>query len=389
MEPFPKRIMEGKVVLVLPSNHTSNQTPGLDEVFYNPNAKVVRDLSIIVCETFARQTGGYVKMADGMCGVGARGIRVAAEAPGVHEVHLNDIHELSVKAAIMAAKENGVAEKCKFSNDEVCRFLISHATRGGRFEIVDIDPYGTPAPYLDCALRPVRDGGLAGITSTDTAVLCGVYPRVAYRRYGGYSLRGEIGRELGIRLLLSSLAHQGGRMDLGLDPLFSLFMRNHVRIYARVRTSASLADRNLDSMGYVLECNACGSRSTTKGESKSCERCGGRETRVAGPLWVGPIHSKDFLRSCLSISEEMGPYLKSARKILEVAHGEEDILGYFDLDRVTRKIGLMSLSMTKVIDLLREHGYRASRSSIEPKGIKTNASYDEFLSLVKTSFPRP
>jgi tRNA (guanine26-N2/guanine27-N2)-dimethyltransferase len=41
------------------------------------------------------------------------------------------------------------------------------------FDVVDLDPYGTPAMFLDSAMQSVKDGGLMLITATDMAVLCG------------------------------------------------------------------------------------------------------------------------------------------------------------------------------------------------------------------------
>lgn len=41
------------------------------------------------------------------------------------------------------------------------------------FDVVDLDPYGTPAMFLDSAMQSVKDGGLMLVTATDMAVLCG------------------------------------------------------------------------------------------------------------------------------------------------------------------------------------------------------------------------
>lgn len=41
------------------------------------------------------------------------------------------------------------------------------------FDVVDLDPYGTPSQLLEPAVEAVADGGLLCVTATDTAVLCG------------------------------------------------------------------------------------------------------------------------------------------------------------------------------------------------------------------------
>ncbi len=43
-----------------------------------------------------------------------------------------------------------------------------------RFDVVDLDPYGSPATFLDGAVQSICDGGLLLVTCTDMAVLCGM-----------------------------------------------------------------------------------------------------------------------------------------------------------------------------------------------------------------------
>jgi tRNA G26 N,N-dimethylase Trm1 len=47
----------------------------------------------------------------------------------------------------------------------------------GSFDVIDIDPYGTAAPFLDGACMAVTQGGLLSITCTDMPVLSGVQVR--------------------------------------------------------------------------------------------------------------------------------------------------------------------------------------------------------------------
>lgn len=55
---------------------------------------------------------------------------------------------------------------------------------------VDLDPYGTPSPFLDAAVQSVADGGLLLCTATDMAVLCGNNAEVCYSKYSRPSLHG-------------------------------------------------------------------------------------------------------------------------------------------------------------------------------------------------------
>lgn len=49
--------------------------------------------------------------------------------------------------------------------------------------MIDLDPYGTAAPYLDGAVQAVKSGGLLCITCTDMRVLSGGQADLCYSRY--------------------------------------------------------------------------------------------------------------------------------------------------------------------------------------------------------------
>ena len=39
-----------------------------------------------------------------------------------------------------------------------------------RYDVVDVDPYGSASPFLDATIQAAENGGLLCITSTDSAV---------------------------------------------------------------------------------------------------------------------------------------------------------------------------------------------------------------------------
>jgi tRNA G26 N,N-dimethylase Trm1 len=51
-----------------------------------------------------------------------------------------------------------------------------------RFDVVDLDPCGTPAPFLAAAVRAVAPGGLLCVASTEDSA---VDRAATCRRYGG------------------------------------------------------------------------------------------------------------------------------------------------------------------------------------------------------------
>ena len=68
-----------------------------------------------------------------------------------------------------------------------------------RFDVIDLDPYGSPTPFLDAAVQSVADGGLLCITATDMAVLCGNTPETCYTKYGAISLKTKACHEFALR----------------------------------------------------------------------------------------------------------------------------------------------------------------------------------------------
>lgn len=60
-----------------------------------------------------------------------------------------------------------------------------------RFDVVDLDPYGSAAGFLDAAVQSVTDGGLLAVTCTDSGVLCGNHVEVGLAKYGSVTLKAQ------------------------------------------------------------------------------------------------------------------------------------------------------------------------------------------------------
>ena len=79
----------------------------------------------------------------------------------------------------------------------MCRiFMIKNRDFKKRFSIIDLDPYGSAAPFLDSAVQSLADGGLLMITCTDMAVLCGNHSETCHAKYGSISLRSKCCHEM-------------------------------------------------------------------------------------------------------------------------------------------------------------------------------------------------
>jgi len=372
------RTVEGRTTFLVPQSSLTEKVPPKAPAFFNPAARLNRDLSMLAYRAYAPSLG-HKTFADSFTGIGARGLRVAVEIPEIEQVYGNDANSIAIGAAKKAAKINSVEDKCHFSIDEVCKFLLHGDNDGERFGIVDLDPFGTPARHIDCVLRAVLDGGLISITATDTAVLCGVYPEVCLRRYYGRPLNNSYGNETAIRLLLSLIALTASRLELSIRPLFVHATMHYMRVYASVSVSSSEANDVFDKIGYVMHCFQCGHRFKA-GEyaNTKCELCGSA-MRVGGQLWAGPFHSKEFVKKMLEQNPD-----RQSKKVLDAAAEEASgIPYYFRADEISEKLRTNPHSVQKIIEKLGSAGFIASRAALNTGAFKTDARIDQILNILK------
>jgi len=377
MEEFVKTI-EGRTILMVPKSSLTAKVPSKMPAFFNPAARLNRDLSIIAYRAFAAPFGKKKTFADSFTGIGARALRVAVEVPEIEQIYCNDINHVAIEAAKEAALLNSVACRCHFSVDEVCKFLLKGNKDGDRYSIVDLDPFGTPARYIDCVLRSVLDDGLVSITATDTAVLWGVYPKVCLRRYYGRPLNNAYGNQTAIRLLLSLLALTASRLELSIHPIFVHATKHYLRVYAKMSVNSSQANDVYNSIGYIMHCFHCGHRFNTKEyEKRKCDLCDS-VLAVGGQLWTGSLHDKEFVKKMLEQGSD-----KQCKKVLEAAMEEaSEIPYYFRADEIASKLRSNTLSVHRIVEKLHVNGFTASKTALNTDAFKTNARIDSILAVL-------
>lgn len=378
--------IEGRTKLLVPASSLSGKVPPKVPAFFNPLAKFNRDVSILIYKTFVPEIKKNPKsFGDSLGGIGARALRVAVEVPQLQEIYINDINTAAIDAAKKAAEINLVRQKCTFSTEEVIGFLTKHAKK--RFAVVDLDPFGSPSAYVDCLLRSVNNGGMVSITATDTAVLCGVHPRVCMRKYYGRPLNNHYARETALRLIISLIAVIAARLDLVIDPIFVHANLHYMRVYVVVTVSRRDANSVFDGIGYLRDCGKCGNRNAiTEFNRDSCELCGSTYG-FAGCLWIKRLFDKDFVKKMiylLDTENELASTSHCLKKFLFTCVEElDDIPFYFLSDEIASRIRKNPDPMQKIIEQLRSIGYRASRTSLDANGFKTDAGIDQILNLLK------
>ena len=263
-------VKEGKAEVLFPQN-----------VFYNPVQEFNRDLTIAVISEFAREkymlkdeevkkgdktaeiitmeTDGTsekvensttqdkndtviesgkkyengIKILEGLSASGLRSVRFGLEIPGVNSIVANDFDKNAVEVIDKNIKKNNLEELMTSSCDDAAMVMYKHKNVKDRFDVIDLDPYGSPSQFLDSTVQAVSDGGLLCITCTDAAVLCGNAGETCYSKYGAMSLRSKYCHEMGVRIILQCIESHANRYSRYIVPLISLSIDFYFRVFVR------------------------------------------------------------------------------------------------------------------------------------------------------------
>eukprot|EP01038_Epipyxis_sp_PR26KG_P007247 gene7247-9879_t len=181
-----------------------------------------------------------VTVLDALAATGLRSIRYVKEIPLLSNVTINDLLLEATQAAKANCIHNNVDEsKYTICNRDAIMLMYENREHEHNFDVVDLDPYGTAAPFLDSAVQAVSsDGGLLCVTCTDMTVLSGNYPEVCFAKYGSMPLKGaKYLHELSLRILLNSIENAANKYKRHIVPWLSLSVDFYVRVFVRVYES--------------------------------------------------------------------------------------------------------------------------------------------------------
>ncbi|KAK3898254.1 S-adenosyl-L-methionine-dependent methyltransferase [Staphylotrichum tortipilum] len=268
------------------------------------------------------------------------------EIPFLTSVTANDILKKAAEAIERNATHNGLSDKIKVSVDDALAHMYDTVVRelrraapsskhksapSEKYDVIDLDPYGAAAPFLDAAVQAVRDdGGLLCVTCTDSGVWASNgYPEKCYSLYGGVPVKGWFSHEVGLRLILHTIETSAAKYGLAMEPLLSLHIDYYCRVFVRIRKAPAMVKFQGGKNMMVYNCDTgCGAWVTQplmknkpspnkKGSgifykhgftraptaNTSCEHCGST-MHLAGPMYGGRIHSPEFIKSVIAEAEE-------------------------------------------------------------------------------------
>jgi tRNA (guanine26-N2/guanine27-N2)-dimethyltransferase len=389
---FPSEIIkEGKVEVLVPKLSAygvvpSDYAPSRAPVFYNPVMEFNRDLSVLAFRAYQRLVNQEISICEPLTSQGIRGIRYASEIENVAHVLLSDINHHAYELAQHNIEHNNLQNKITLKHKDANSVLSSNASPKKRFNIIDIDPFGTPVPYLDSAFRALKNKGLIAATATDLAPLCGVHAKACIRKYGGKPMRTEYCHELAVRLLAGCMAQMAAKHDIGIKILFSHSTNHYIRAYAQIEYGCKKADESLKNTGYILHCPNCLHRETTQQpfNNTTCPECNTKMDH-AGPLWTNNINDETYINQILT--ENQTTTFKNNNKInklLTTIKTEANApITYYVLDKVCKKLNLPATSTQATLTALQNSNYQAVQTHFNPRGIKTNASAIALQEILK------
>ncbi|KAI9509622.1 N2 N2-dimethylguanosine tRNA methyltransferase [Russula earlei] len=375
---------------------------------------------------------------EALSATGLRSIRYAKEIPLVRYVIANDLSPLATAAMTRNVELNGLGGtatdgNCPDADSDATRrpegkgkvrvnegdariLMYSHAPERNRVDVVDLDPYGTAAPFIDAGVQCVVDGGLLCVTCTDLSVLAtNNYPEKCYSNYGGVSVKAEYSHEAALRLVLHTIATSAARYGRYIEPLLCLSIDFYVRMFVKVQTAPIQVKKVASQTSVYYVCSGCQSfheqpfgRMTEKVNDRGgkanilfkthvgppvpekCPECGS-PLHIAGPMWNGRIHDPQFVGRVLEHLEcSEDNYGTSARMkgMLTVAKEELAVPFYFTPSRVASFFHCTCPSLDEIASALLHAGHQVSRSHAAPGSLKTTATrrdlHDVYRCWVKT-----
>src|SRR5574341_777189 len=220
-----KIITEGSTRVEVPvPDENSSFPPSSAAVFYNPAMRMNRDIAVAAIACFSKNNPDYTYL-DALSASGIRGLRIAIEV-GLGTT-MSDWDETSFEL---------IKKNIDLNNLSNCNALKRNANvvmLDNSFDIIDLDPFGSPAPFLDAASFSAKR--LLCITATDTAPLCGAHKKAGIRNYAAVPLKTDYYPEMGVRILMGALARTLVKYDKAMVPLLSYASAHYYRRFAAVK----------------------------------------------------------------------------------------------------------------------------------------------------------
>ncbi|CAI8594215.1 unnamed protein product [Vicia faba] len=344
------------------------------------------------------------RVLEALSASGLRALRYAREVEGIGQVVALDNDPASVEACRRNIQFNGSVAISKVES-HLADARVYMLANPKEFDVVDLDPYGSPSVFLDSAVQAVADGGILMCTATDMAVLCGGNGEVCYSKYGSYPTKGKYCHEMALRIVLASIESHANRYKRYIVPVLSVQKDFYLRVFVRIYTSASAMKNTPLKLSYVYQCTGCDSfhlqplgRASTKNASvrylpgfgpvvpQDCTDCG-KKFIMGGPIWSAPIHDQEWVASIITDVNRMKssyPAYEHISAILNTISEElPDVPLFLSLHNLCATLKCTSPSAVIFRSAVINAGYRISRSHVCAIGLKSDAPMDVIWDIMR------
>ena len=377
------------------------------KVFYNKKMEINRDVSCLAANAYNNLYGQKdLIIVDCMAASGISTIRMIKECNNIKKIYINDINPIAIDLIHKNIKLN----KLELGKPEIiisqkdANFLFSEIEQNKflrldnshkKPNVISIDPFGTPNLYIDSALKAIQKiHGLICITATDTAVLFGIRPKACIRKYMAKPIHTEYCKEIGARILVHFIARIANINNLGIIPILTFYSNHFIRVFALTIKDKNEISKNFINYGFIIHCNNCEYRTSIQNSllnlPHNCPNCGESEKLdYAGPLWVGKIHESSFVEELMSLNSKFDySNKKKINKILTLILNEIDMpISYINIHKLCQKLKLSNVPrMDKILDLIKEKGFKASRTHFDFTSIKTDINLELLKNLLLEKF---
>ncbi len=330
---------EGKAKIKIAKGKITSKLP----IFYNPVMKFNRDLSILLLNSINKNN---LQIALPLAGTGVRGIRFLLELKKqkIKNISFNDNNKNFLKIIKTNLKLNKIKKKVNIFNEDANLFLL----KSSGFDYIDIDPFGSPNPYLDSAIKRISRGGILAVTATDTSALCGTYINACKRKYWAQPLHSEIMHEIGLRILIRKIQLIAAQYDKALTPIFSYYKDHYMRAFLYCEKGKTKVTNILKQHSHFQN---------------------------SGPIWTGNLWDTKLVNKMLKIAKE-----KELIKFLSIIKEESKIpvVGFYDTHKLSKKI----IKKEELIKKIKNKGYKASETHFKGEGIRSNIPEKVLLRII-------
>ena len=321
MEEWPSVIhREGKTLMRLFSNPDEDKVgpaiKGEDPVFYNPAMSRSRTRSVLLMQYAIENKllgNGPIYAVDGLAATGLRARRWLNELPkeSAERIHATiiDMNQYALDLALKTHEEFP-PDHSKGELNAINGDLRSAILNQG-WHWVDIDPYGSPTPFLDTAIQSMARKGIIEVSATDTAALTGSSKNPLLRRYGARVRNDGLAHDSALRVLLATVGRVASKHERRIEPLISIWDSHHLRVSMRVIRSIEGANKIEESLGWrvysptheeVLASIKSGLHTETSLDILPMDcflplhyPIKRDDERVSGPMWIKNMGKKEVL----------------------------------------------------------------------------------------------